>query len=66
MINELTPRERDVVRELCISGNNEAIGRALNIAVPTVKRHLSTIMEKAGVYNRVLIALWAVRNGYDA
>ena len=61
----LSPREKDVVRALCISGNNEAVGKALNIAVPTVKRHLATIMEKTGINNRVLIALWAERNGFN-
>lgn len=62
---ELSPREKDVVRLLCASGDNTAIGVALGIAMPTVKRHMLSIMKKTGLPNRTMVALWAQKTGYN-
>lgn len=65
LIDLLTPKECEVVKSLCATGDNTAIGVELNIAMPTVKRHMLSIMKKTGLRNRTLVALWAVRNGLD-
>jgi DNA-binding NarL/FixJ family response regulator len=60
---DLTERELEVLRLLADGLDNRQIGEALYLSPTTVKRHVSTIVVKLGVSNRVQAAIWAVRAG---
>lgn len=53
----LTERELEVARAVARGGSNADISRELYLSVPTVKAHMSSIMAKLGVANRVQVAL---------
>jgi DNA-binding NarL/FixJ family response regulator len=60
---ELTKRELEVLRLLADGLDNREIAKALFVSPTTVKRHVSSIVAKLGVSNRVQAAIWAVRAG---
>lgn len=49
---EFTPRQRDVLTEMCKGRTNKQIGRTLDMAESTVKLHLTEIFKVLGVTNR--------------
>lgn len=53
----LTERELQVARALAHGGSNADISRELYLGVPTVKAHVSSILAKLGLANRVQVAL---------
>lgn len=59
----LTDRERAVLRLLADGKDNAEIGRELYISASTVKNHISAILAKLGVHNRIQAAVYAVRRG---
>ena len=61
----LLPDELQVVKKLCELGNDKAIARAMSIPLFRVKLHIKRIRHKLGFGDRVLLAVWAVRNGLD-
>lgn len=63
-INPLTPRERDVLRHVAAGMRNRQIGEVLDIGEQTVKNHLSSVMHKLGVSNRLRAVTAAVREGW--
>ena len=48
----LTPTEMQVLRLLCAGRSNAEIGEALGIRLPTVKTHVSHVLQKLGVSRR--------------
>jgi DNA-binding NarL/FixJ family response regulator len=60
---ELTDRERDVLALLVTGADNGDIARQLFLSISTVKTHVSSVIEKLGVENRVQAAVLAVRDG---
>lgn len=60
---QLTERERDVVRELANGSSNAEITAALFVAEATVKTHMGRIMEKWHVRDRVQVLIKAARHG---
>ena len=56
---ELTPREREVVRQVQLGLRNAEIAARLLISEETVKKHLNTIFHKLDVRSRVALALHA-------
>jgi DNA-binding NarL/FixJ family response regulator len=60
---QLTDREREVLRLLADGLDNGEIGKALFLSPTTVKRHVASIVAKLGVSNRMQAAIWAVRAG---
>jgi len=62
-LDELTARERDVLRLLIRGQTNKKIGEALFISEDTAKKHVQTIMLKLGVSDRTQAAVKAVRAG---
>jgi two-component system, NarL family, nitrate/nitrite response regulator NarL len=56
-MNMFTGRENDVAQLLALGRTNKEIGEKLNITEKTVKHHMSVIMEKLNVRNRVEAAL---------
>lgn len=53
----LTPREREVLACLTMGMTNREIAAELNLAVTTVKSHLSSTYKKLGVANRTQAAM---------
>ena len=58
-LSNLTQRERDVVDAIIKGASNKAIAQALSMSEQTVKNHVSRILEKCGVQNRVELAMLA-------
>jgi DNA-binding NarL/FixJ family response regulator len=59
----LSDREREILRLLAAGKDNAEIGRELYISPSTVKNHISAILAKLGVHNRIQAAVYAVRRG---
>jgi len=53
---DLTPRESEIARLVCLGMKNAEIARELFVSTETVKRHLSNIYVKLEVSNRVQLA----------
>lgn len=49
---QLTPREVEIVEQLCQGLTNKEIGEKLFITETTVKRHLANVFSKSGISNR--------------
>ena len=60
---ELTDRELEVLRLLASGMDNGEIGNALFISGSTVKNHISSILVKLQIENRIQAAVYAVRAG---
>ncbi|MFE7411514.1 response regulator transcription factor [Streptomyces laurentii] len=56
-LDSLAARERDVALAVGQGRTNAEIGAALYMSVPTVKTHVSRVLAKLGLNNRVQIAL---------
>lgn len=61
--NDLTEREREVLRLVATGLANKQIARRLGISEKTVKGHLTHVFQAIGVTDRTQAALWAERNG---
>jgi two-component system nitrate/nitrite response regulator NarL len=53
----LTPRERQIVQQICEGRKNKEIAQELSITAGTVKVHLMHIFEKTGVKDRFELAI---------
>jgi DNA-binding NarL/FixJ family response regulator len=62
---DLTPREQDVLRLVARGLENVEIATKLDISPRTAKNHVSSILKKLGVPNRIQAALCAVCDGLD-
>jgi DNA-binding NarL/FixJ family response regulator len=60
---ELTPREREVLRLLATGASNREIGAQLFISEGTVKNHISNILGRLGLRDRTQAAIWAKEHG---
>jgi len=59
----LTPRELEIVPHIAVGASNRDIAQMLAVREDTVKRHLSNIFDKLGVYSRLELALFAINHG---
>jgi len=59
----LTNREREILELITAGKNNNEIAKELFISVHTVKAHVSSIIEKFGVEDRVQVAVKATKEG---
>jgi DNA-binding NarL/FixJ family response regulator len=59
----LTPREREIVRNVALGLRNAEVARKLFISEDTVKTHLNNVFQKIGVRDRVQLTLYAIRLG---
>ncbi len=59
----LTEREAEVLRLVAQGLSNQDIAEKLHISAPTVRTHVSNIMSKLYLANRVQAALYALREG---
>lgn len=62
-VDDLTPRERDVLVLIAKGRSNKVIARELGVAEKTVKTHVSHIFSKLDLTDRTQAALYAVRHG---
>ena len=62
-LEELTPREMDVLRLVAQGLSNRRIAEQLAINERTVKYHVSTILAKLEVGNRTEAAMYAIEHG---
>lgn len=49
----LTKREEEVYKLVCRGKSNKEIGEKMNISIHTVKAHVSAILKKLKVRNRI-------------
>lgn len=62
-LQELTPREIEVLKILTRGMSNKEIGIELNISEKTVKTHVSHLLDKLNLVDRTQAAIYAVKNG---
>ncbi|WP_433309162.1 response regulator [Micromonospora sp. CA-269861] len=58
-VEALTDREEQVLVAVARGRTNQEIGDELHITLSTVKSHVTSLMTKLGVRNRVEVAMWA-------
>ncbi|HVO24757.1 MAG TPA: response regulator transcription factor [Candidatus Margulisiibacteriota bacterium] len=61
--NPLTPREREIIRQVALGLRNAEVATKLFISEQTVKTHLNNIFQKLGIRDRVELTLYAARVG---
>jgi NarL family two-component system response regulator LiaR len=62
-VDQLTPREREVLQLVVEGYANKQIARRLGIAEKTVKTHVSSVLQKLDVPDRTAAAVRAIREG---
>ena len=63
LLARLTPREREVLRLLCRGLSNPEIAGQLTVTAATIRSHVSSILHKLGLPDRVRAAVWAAAHG---
>lgn len=63
--DDLSLRERQILRLIAQGDSNKVIARTLDIAETTVKIHVQHVLKKLKLTSRVQIAVYAVNNGLD-
>jgi DNA-binding NarL/FixJ family response regulator len=61
--DQLTEREREVLKLIAEGRNNREIAESLIISEKTVKTHVSSILGKLGLEDRTQAAIWALKHG---
>ena len=62
-IDQLSPREREILRGVARGASNKEIARELGIAETTVKIHVQHVLRKLDVSSRVQAAVIATEHG---
>jgi two-component system response regulator NreC len=62
-LDELTPREREVLQLIAEGLSNQEIAERLVISPKTVQRHRENIMAKLNLHNRIELVKYAIRKG---
>ena len=63
LLEQLTPREREVLTHIAEGHTNREIADALGISVRTVDRHRENIMSKLNLHSRVELTKYAIERG---
>jgi DNA-binding NarL/FixJ family response regulator len=58
-LDRLTPREKEVLRQIARGYQYKQIARRLNISIKTVETHVSSVLRKLQLSNRHELARWA-------
>ncbi len=64
-IEQLTRRERDILKLIAQGMTNKAIARKLSITESTVKVHVKHLLKKMKLKSRVEAAVWALQSGHE-
>ncbi len=62
-IEQLSEREREILKQVATGASNQQIASDLNISVNTVKVHIRNVFGKLGVASRTEAILLAIRSG---
>ena len=62
-VGHLTEREKEILRLVAKGLSNKIVAQGLNLSEGTVKIHVSNILAKLRVSNRIEAALWAMQKG---
>jgi len=62
-VEELTPREMDVLEQIVAGMSNKQIADELGVSEATVKTHINSLLGKLGVTDRTQAATAAIRRG---
>jgi two-component system, NarL family, response regulator LiaR len=62
-LDELSPREHDVLRQLAFGRSNKEIAEALKITDETVKTHVGHLLGKLQLENRTQAVVYALKHG---
>ncbi|CAM4129981.1 ATP-binding protein [Deinococcus marmoris] len=60
---DLTPRELEVLALVAQGHSDRRVAQVLNIAAGTASKHVSNLLGKLGVHNRVELTRWAIGHG---
>ena len=63
VVDKLTPREVEVLKQIAEGLSNREIGLRLSISEKTVKNHINNILSKLHLYDRTQATLYAIRSG---
>lgn len=58
-LDQLTPREREVLRQIARGYSYKQVARRLSISIKTVETHVSSVLRKLQLSNRYELARWA-------
>jgi DNA-binding NarL/FixJ family response regulator len=62
-IEQITPREREVLQALAEGLSNKEIAAKLHMSVDTERTHIMNILNKLGVHSRIQALVFAARHG---
>jgi DNA-binding NarL/FixJ family response regulator len=62
-IEQITPREQEVLNSLAEGLSNKEIAAKLHMSVDTERTHMMNILNKLGVHSRIQALLFAARHG---
>ncbi len=62
-IEQITPREKEVLQALAEGLSNKEIAAKLHVSVDTERTHMMNILNKLGVHSRLQALLFAARHG---
>ncbi|MCW8877084.1 MAG: two-component system response regulator NarL [Kangiellaceae bacterium] len=60
LLDKLTHREMEILKQIATGGSNKVIANKLGITEGTVKVHVKNLLKKLGLKTRVEAAVWAV------
>jgi len=61
-LQQLTPRQREIVRLIAQGRTNRQIAQELVITVGTAANHVAQVLDRLGLDNRAQVAAWAVEH----
>ncbi len=63
LVDDLTPRELEVLKEIADGRSNKEIAVKLSLSEKTVKNHINNIFSKLHLFDRTQAMLYAIRKG---
>jgi DNA-binding CsgD family transcriptional regulator len=64
-LSDLTRREMEILQLVITGRTNKAIAGEIFISEKTVEFHLNNIYTKTGLRTRLMVSVWALRQGMD-